>query len=69
MELVFVLTGLFNPSISLIGILITFILAIIIYAISNYRLGDLFNKGIVFKIGLILLPFIFKPILAFQRNK
>lgn len=41
---------------------------IIQYAISNYRLAEEFGKGTGFKIGMVILPFIFRPILGFQRD-
>lgn len=41
---------------------------IIQYAISNYRLAEHFEKGTGFKIGIVILPFIFRPILGFQSR-
>lgn len=41
---------------------------IIQYAISNYRLAEEFGKGTGFKIGMVILPFVFRPILGFQRD-
>lgn len=45
-----------------------FIAFIIAYILSNIRLANIFKKSIVFTIGLALLPFIFQPILGYQKN-
>lgn len=40
---------------------------IVISIIITYQLAKVFGKGVGFTIGLILLPFIFYPILAFGQ--
>jgi hypothetical protein len=40
---------------------------VIAISIMLYRLGMVFNKGTAFNIGLVLLPFIFYPLLAFSN--
>ena len=57
-----------TPLLMIIGIagIIAFIVA---YIISNIKLGKLFDKGIGFTIGLVILPFIFQPILGYQKEK
>ncbi len=37
------------------------------YAVANFKVGKEFDKGILFIIGLVVLPFIFKPILGYQK--
>ena len=39
---------------------------VIILAWMSYKLGYVFNTGFLFRIGLVLLPFLFYPILAFS---
>jgi hypothetical protein len=41
------------------------IIHLIAYSIANIRVGKLFNKGILFQIGMVILPFVFQPILGF----
>lgn len=43
------------------------IVGIVFYIISNYKLVKCFDKGVGFFIGLILLPIVFYPILAFSK--
>jgi len=45
--------------------LVNIILAIIIY----WNLGKAFGKGVGFQVGLIILSFIFIPILAFDSSR
>lgn len=44
------------------------IACLIAYVISNIKLGEMFNKGTGFKIGLAILPFIFQPILGYSND-
>ncbi len=37
-------------------------------AVANFKVGKEFDKGILFITGLIVLPFIFKPILGYQKG-
>lgn len=46
---------------------IGWIIVVVQYIRSNIRLAEMFDKGIGFKIGLILLPSIFQPILGYQK--
>lgn len=58
------------PSLIVLTVFIPVIGQMIIGIASMYamwNLGNLYNKGTGFKIGLILLPFIFVPILAFTK--
>lgn len=59
--------GIFG-TVFLIITLVGFISFIIAYIISNIHLAKMFEKGTGFTIGLALLPFIFQPILGFQRD-
>ena len=61
---IFAIFGIFLSIIILVG----FVSFIIAYIISNIHLAKIFEKGTGFTIGLVLLPFIFQPILGFQRN-
>ncbi|MCS7074446.1 MAG: DUF5684 domain-containing protein [Bacteroidia bacterium] len=45
------------------------IVNIVIAILTNYYLAKVFGKGIGFTIGLVLLGFIFLPILAFGDSK
>ena len=45
------------------------IAAIVAHVKASLKIADMFSKGIIFKVGLILLPFIFQPILGFQREQ
>jgi len=56
--------GILSGLISLVGTT-TFFIA---YVISNIKLGQLFNKGSGFTLGLVLLPFIFQPILGYKKD-
>lgn len=38
------------------------------YIIANIKLGQIFNKSTGFIVGLAILPFIFEPILGFQKD-
>lgn len=49
--------------------IVVVILNIGLYILLNYMLAKSFNKSIGFIIGLIILPFIFYPILGFNRDK
>lgn len=44
------------------------LMAIPLYFIGMHDLGDAFGYGIGFQLGLMFLPFVFLPILAFDRN-
>ena len=45
------------------------ILNIIVIMLMFYRLGESFNCGFLFKLGLVFLPIIFYPILAFSKKQ
>ncbi len=45
------------------------IASIVAHVKASLKLADMFSKGKIFKAGLILLPFIFQPILGFQREQ
>ncbi len=40
---------------------------VFVIAIMSYKLGGVFNTGTIFKLGLVLLPIIFYPALAFSK--
>ena len=45
------------------------ILFVVFYILSSINLCQIFKKGMWFTIGLIFLPLIFLPIIAFDRRK
>lgn len=49
--------------------LIVPVLDLVMWIITMYRLSKAFNKGMGFCLGLIILPIIFYPILAFDHSK
>lgn len=53
--------------IPLIGFL--FVIAnIVFYCINKYKVAEAFGEGVGFTIGLVLLPIVFFPILAFDKK-
>lgn len=53
--------------IPLIGFL--FVIAnIVFYCINQYKIAEAFGEGVGFTIGLVLLPIVFFPILAFDKK-
>ena len=44
------------------------IIVLVEYIISNIRLGKMFDKGVLFTIGLVILPGLFQPILGYQEG-
>jgi hypothetical protein len=38
------------------------------YILSSFQIAKLFDKKLLFAVGLILLPIIFFPLLAFKKN-
>lgn len=60
-----------NPLLLLLGLIpfVGSICMILISIDSICKLANYFNKGIGFKLGLIFLPFIFMPILAFSGDE
>lgn len=66
----FGITSMIMSNISILALLglagiIAFIIA---YIISNIKLAKVFERGIGFTVGLVLLPFIFQPILGYQKE-
>ena len=49
-----------------ISVIIVFLFA---YIIANIRVADKLNKGMFFKIGMAILPFIFQPILGYMKEQ
>lgn len=66
--IMFIVTKSILYTISLTGILLLIIIAIIFYIKMCSNLADEFNKGKGFKLGLIILPTIFQAILGYQNN-
>ena len=64
----FIVTKSILYTISLTGILLLIIIAIIFHIKMCSNLADEFNKGKGFKLGLIILPTIFQAILGYQNN-
>ena len=60
-----------NPALLLLGFipLVGVICVFVVGIIATCKLADYFNKGTGFKLGLIFLPFIFLPILAFSNDE
>ncbi len=42
---------------------------IAVYVILNFLLGKAFDKGIMYRIGLTVLPIVFYPMLAFGKSE
>ncbi|MDI1442457.1 DUF5684 domain-containing protein [Polyangium sp. 6x1] len=40
-----------------------------VYALALFRLAGAFRKGFLFGLGLVMLPFIFLPLLAFREEE
>lgn len=66
--IMFIVTKSILYTISLTGILLLIIIAIIFHIKMCSNLADEFNKGKGFKLGLIILPTIFQAILGYQNN-
>lgn len=66
--IMFIVTKSILYTISLTGILLLIIIAIIFDIKMCSNLADEFNKGKGFKLGLIILPTIFQAILGYQNN-
>jgi len=41
---------------------------VLVYAVVMFRLAHAFRKGFLFGLGLLVLPFIFLPLLAFREE-
>ncbi len=50
-------------------VLLAALMAIPMYFVGMSDLGDAFGKGVGFRIGLMFMPFVFLPILAFDRSR
>ena len=44
------------------------IINVVFYCINKYKIAESFGEGVGFTIGLVLLPIIFFPILAFDKK-
>lgn len=65
-----IVLGFIEPISSMNSVMnILFIFNIILGIFLTYRLSKVFGHGVGFTIGLILLPFIFLPILAFGKSE
>ena len=60
--------SLFGTSIWLIVGIILILMYGYAHIISSIRLAEKFDKGIMYKILLIILPGIFQPVLGFEKN-
>lgn len=65
---ILVLLAVLSSGLMILAIIVV-LSSIIAYVISNIRLARIFRKGTLFTVGLAILPFIFQPILGFQRNE
>lgn len=49
--------------------LVALIAWLVAYIKSSIKLGQLFNKSNSFIVGLVILPFIFQPILGYNKQE